>query len=222
MVEAIGGPATPTVPTGIIGGSLAGAGAGADFETFLRMLTAQLKNQDPMNPMQSTDFAIQLATFAGVEQQALSNKYLAQMAGQTGAGGIGGIAGWIGKEARTTAPVWFGEQPLTLEVAPHAQADSVQLVTRNEQGREVAREEIGPGSGQVDWFGRGEGGSKLPDGLYSFAVESWRGGEKIEESRAGAYARIVEAQVGAEGGRVVFQGGGSAPAAEITALRDPA
>lgn len=36
---------------------------GAEFDTFLKMLTAQLKNQDPLNPMEGTDFAVQLATF---------------------------------------------------------------------------------------------------------------------------------------------------------------
>ena len=221
MVDAITNPAaTATTSSAASGGgfSSAGAGAGADFQTFLTMLTAQLKNQDPLSPMESTDFAIQLATFAGVEQQALGNKYLEQMAGQSGSGGI---ANWIGKEARTTAPVWFGDTALTLDVAPHALAESVQLVTYDAKGQEVAREEIGPGEGQIDWLGRTEEGAKLPDGLYSFAVESWRGGEIIQTSQAGAYARIVEAQFGADGGRLVFQGGGSALASEITALREP-
>jgi len=38
------------------------------FETFLKMLTAQIQNQDPMNPIASSDDAIQLATFSSVEQ----------------------------------------------------------------------------------------------------------------------------------------------------------
>ena len=39
----------------------------SDFETFLKMLTAQMENQDPLNPLDSQDFATQLATFSGVE-----------------------------------------------------------------------------------------------------------------------------------------------------------
>ncbi|MFC0202564.1 flagellar hook capping FlgD N-terminal domain-containing protein [Paracoccus rhizosphaerae] len=219
MVDAITTPAaTATTSPAAPGGGFSNGGAGADFQTFLTMLTAQLKNQDPLSPMESTDFAIQLATFAGVEQQALGNKYLEQMAGQSGSGGI---ANWIGKDARTTAPVWFGDTALTLDVAPHNLAESVQLVTYDAKGQEVAREEIGPGQGQIDWLGRTEEGTKLPDGLYSFTVESWRGGEMIQKTQAGAYARIVEAQFGADGGRLVFQGGGSALASEVTALREP-
>lgn len=190
--------------------------AGGDFQTFLTMLTAQLRNQDPLNPMEGTDFAIQLATFAGVEQAALSNRFLEQMAGQAG------IASWIGKEGRTTAPVWLGADPITLDVAPHKMADSVQLVTRDAEGREVLREEIGPGTGQVDWLGRTPEGTRLPEGAYSFTLESRRAGELLDETPVGAYGRILEAQFDSTGGRVVFEGGGSAPAHEVTALRNPA
>ena len=39
----------------------------SDFTMFLKMLTTQIKNQDPLDPMDFTDFAVQLATFSGVE-----------------------------------------------------------------------------------------------------------------------------------------------------------
>ena len=45
----------------------------SDFETFLKMLTVQMENQDPLNPVDSADFAVQLATFSSVEQQVLTN-----------------------------------------------------------------------------------------------------------------------------------------------------
>ena len=48
----------------------------SDFETFLKMLTVQMKNQDPLNPVESTDYATQLATFSGVEQAVLTNDLL--------------------------------------------------------------------------------------------------------------------------------------------------
>ena len=40
----------------------------SDFDTFLRMLTVQMRNQDPLDPIDSADYAVQLATFSGVEQ----------------------------------------------------------------------------------------------------------------------------------------------------------
>lgn len=47
-----------------------------DFTTFLTMLATQIKNQDPLNPMDGADFAVQLATFSGVEQQVQTNMLL--------------------------------------------------------------------------------------------------------------------------------------------------
>ncbi|TBN52353.1 flagellar basal body rod modification protein [Paracoccus sediminis] len=194
--------------------------ASANYDTFLKMLTTQLKNQDPLNPMEGTDFAVQLATFSGVEQQAQTNKLLQQMIAQSGAG-LGQLAEWIGKEVRTTEPVWFGDTALTLDIAPDSRADGVTLVVMNESGREVLREEIGPGEGQIDWFGRDDAGQKLADGRYSFVIESSRAGEVISEVAAGAYARVAEAEVSDKGVELNLEGGGSVLASQIEALRDP-
>lgn len=194
--------------------------ASTEFDTFLKMLTAQLKNQDPLNPMEGTDFAVQLATFSGVEQQAQTNKLLQQMILQQGGAGLGQTAAWIGKEARTTAPVWFGQQALTLDIAPDTRADDVALIALDARGNEVTRELIGPGAGPVEWFGRDAMGNKLADGQYSFVIESLRAGEVIAETQVGAYARIVEAELGEDGVHLVFEGGATAPASEILALRD--
>jgi len=76
----------------------------SDFETFLKMLTVQLENQDPLNPVDSADYAVQLATFSGVEQQVQTNDLLKQLATQLGTGSIAQMASWVGMEARTTAP----------------------------------------------------------------------------------------------------------------------
>ena len=222
MISAIG---SSTAATATTSGKSAGAsaGTGADFDTFLKMLTAQLKNQDPLNPMEGTDFAVQLATFSGVEQQTQTNQLLNQLVSQLGGGGgLGQTATWIGKEARTTEPVWFGDAALTLDVQPDSAADSVTLIALNANGREVTREEIGPGSGQIEWLGRDDLGQKLPDGLYSFVIESNRKGEVISEDAVGVYAKIVETQMSDDEIEVIFENGGSALASAITALRDPA
>ena len=194
--------------------------SGADFETYLRMLTTQLKNQDPLNPMEGSEFAVQLATFSGVEQQAYTNKLLEQMA-QGATGGLNEATGWMGREARTTAPVWFGNDALDMTIQPDPAADSVVLVTLTGSGREVTREEIGPGAGQVEWFGRDAAGNKLPDGQYQFRVESLRDGEKIGESRVGVYTMVTGAQRSSAGIELVLKGGGTAMADQIDAIRAP-
>ncbi|MDM7256188.1 MAG: flagellar hook capping FlgD N-terminal domain-containing protein [Paracoccus sp. (in: a-proteobacteria)] len=214
-------PVTTSPTTTPASAAPSGGFAGGDFETFLKMLTTQIKNQDPMNPMESTDFAVQLATFSGVEQQVRTNDLLQSLGRQLGVSGLAQLSGWIGKEARTSGPVWFGAQPITLNVAPDPRADSVVLVTMKD-GVEVSREEIGPGQGDVDWFGRNTSDAKLPDGLYSFRTESWQGGQKISDQPVTSFARVTEAQMTERGLVLVFPGGATALADEVSALRDPA
>src|SRR5690606_40471353 len=108
--------------------SQAASFAGGDFQTFLKMLTTQIKHQDPLNPMESTDFAVQLATFSGVEQQVRTNQLLEDLAVSLGLSGVGKYAGWIGREARVAAPAWFDGTPVSVLVQPRSGADAAQLV----------------------------------------------------------------------------------------------
>ena len=54
----------------------AAADLASDFDTFLQLLTTQLKNQDPSKPFDSTEFVGQLASFSAVEQQIATNSKL--------------------------------------------------------------------------------------------------------------------------------------------------
>ncbi len=54
--------------------------AGEEFDTFLTLLTAQIRNQDPLAPLDSTQFVEQLATFSGLELQASGNAILENIA----------------------------------------------------------------------------------------------------------------------------------------------
>lgn len=59
--------------------STASSMASLDYDTFLRLLVAQMKNQDPTKPMDSTEYVAQLATFSNVEQLIASNAKLDQL-----------------------------------------------------------------------------------------------------------------------------------------------
>ena len=85
-------------------GSNATASESTDYITFLQMLTTQMQNQDPLNPMEASDFAVQLATFAGVEQATYTNQLLGAMMSQTGLSDLGN---WVGMEARIYGGAYF-------------------------------------------------------------------------------------------------------------------
>ncbi|MFT4015198.1 MAG: flagellar hook capping FlgD N-terminal domain-containing protein [Paracoccus sp. (in: a-proteobacteria)] len=193
--------------------------SGGDFETFLRMLTTQLQNQDPLNPMESSEFAVQLATFSGVEQQAKTNDLLTQMLTNSTGGDLGQLSQWIGREVRTTAPVWYDGAPLTLQVEPESQADEVRLIVLDAQGRELSRESIGTGSGEVDWQGLKTDGSAMPEGLYQFRIESLRDDEVLARGDVPAYSKVTGAELTPDGAVLVLEGGNPVAVSEVTALR---
>ena len=64
-----------------------------DYESFLKLLVAQMKNQDPTKPMESTDFVAQLATFSQVEQSVQSNTKLDQILQSTALSQAGSLIG---------------------------------------------------------------------------------------------------------------------------------
>lgn len=192
--------------------------AGGDFETFLKMLTAQIRNQDPLNPMEGADFAVQLATFSGVEQQVRTNDLLEQMSGQFGAESLSTYSDWIGRQVRTTGQVYFGDDSLVMEIKPDAAADRVVLVTKDSFGRKVSAEDIGAGEGLVEWYGRDKAGDRLPKGLYSFSVESYLGDKLLSSSAAPSYSTVHEVQ--RSNGKISFllDGGAVAGLDQIDAL----
>lgn len=193
----------------------------SDFETFLKMLTTQMQNQDPLNPLESTDFAVQLATFSGVEQQIRSNDLLQRLGTQMGAMGLAQMASWVGMEARAAAPAHFDGAPIEIAPNPAVAADTAVLVVRDEDGNVVQRLDIPVSTDPVYWAGVGNDGTPLPDGLYQFEVESYDDEELMVTTPAEVYVPIVEAR-GANGQTVlVLEGGAQIVAEAISALRQP-
>ena len=193
----------------------------SDYETFLLMLTTQMQNQDPLNPMASSDFAVQLATFAGVEQQIRTNQWLEMMSDQFGMMGMTQLASWVGQEARAAVPVYYEGAPITLTPAPAATADRAVLVVTDDAGQLVSREDLPATTGPYEWLGADAAGNPLPPGLYNLSLESYAADTLIGTTPVESYARIVEAQRGAGGTTLVLAGGVRVAAEGITALRAP-
>jgi len=191
----------------------------SDFETFLRMLTTQMQNQDPLNPMESTDFAVQLATFSGVEQQVRTNDLLSAMNGQLGAMNMSDLAGWVGMEARAVTSAWFDNAPITLYPDPASGAQRTFVVVTDAQGAMVDRVEIPVSDQPVQWAGVTSGGASLPPGQYSFHLQSLSNDKIIGDEQIPVFSEVTEAR--AEGGQtiLVLASGDEIPAADVGALR---
>lgn len=210
----------------------AGTGAGAsapdeaslissDFDTFLQMLTAQVQNQDPLNPLDSTDFATQLATFSGVEQQVQTNELLTGLADDLSAGGLAELAGWVGMQARAPVPAYFDGSPVDLEVAPGQDAARAEMRVYDASGTLRDRFDIPVEGGPVRWSGVAEDGTRFPEGTYQFVVASYDAeGAVISESTPEVYAKVTEVRRGTSGNEIVFASGAVVPSADVSALRE--
>lgn len=217
---------TVTAPTGVTASSAAttsstgSAGVGSDYQTFLTMLTTQLENQDPLNPMEASDFAVQLATFSGVEQQVKTNELLGAILNGGALSGIGQYAGWIGMEAQVPAAAWFDGAALTLNPTPAEGADSAKLVVTDSKGETVSSTTIDVAAGPVAWEGVGSDGEALPPGQYTFTLQSYSAGNLLSTAPVPVYAQVVETRLAADGtAMLILEGGAEVAASQATALR---
>lgn len=196
------------------------SGLTSDFETFLKMLTAQARYQDPLEPIDSTEFAAQLAQFSMVEQQVQTNDTLSQLAAQMGTANMASLAGWVGMEARAETPAYFDGFPITVAPAPARAADQAFLVVTNAGGAEVQRLQIPVPADPLQWTGVDDSGVPFDDGIYDFHVESFNNGDKIPSGATEVYSRISEAQTRGNEVVLILQGGQAISANAVSALRN--
>lgn len=144
-----------------------------DLSQFLNLLTTQLKFQDPLSPMDSTEFTAQLAQFASVEQGIQTNKNLEALIGLTQATQISTGVSYIGRtvEADTNVGALVNGRAEFLYNLPKAAASSV-LTVRDDKGNVVYTKQADAtaGSHKFVWDGRNTNGTQLPDGAYSLSV----------------------------------------------------
>lgn len=180
------------------------AAISGDFQTFLRMLTVQMQNQNPLEPIEASDFAVQLATFSGVEQQVRTNDLLAQLSARMGLSELGT---WVGRMALTSAPVFIDASSQRLVPPEVAGADRAELIVSDVHGRELARYAVDPLATEIifDMPPVSEGG--LVPGHYQITMESYRAGASLGVNPVLGYTRVEEARLDAGQILLVLEGG---------------
>ena len=144
-------------------------------DDFMRLLIAQLQNQDPLSPMDNQEFAVQLATFNSLEQLVGLNEKLESLASQQGLASQFNSAALIGKQVvGKGSEVNLGavdDASLHWELAANAAKVTVNVL--NSSGAIVRQIELGSqtaGAQSATWDGKNSLGERLPPGMYSFEV----------------------------------------------------
>ena len=146
-----------------------------NFETFLTLLTTQMRNQDPLSPLDSNEFTAQLTQMAGVEQQLLTNDLLTSLVAAQAGGGLDNASNYIGKNvtaAWTATSLENGEATWSYELAEDAEDVTLQVV--NSVGTVVwegPAPDKSSGIHSFTWEGQLKGGDVADDGgVYTLKV----------------------------------------------------
>ena len=194
----------------------------SDFNTFLKLLTTQMENQDPLNPVDSTEFVAQIAQFSSVEQQINTNNTLTKILEALTLESTGSLAQWLGQEVRAVAPVKYQGQEV--DVYPHKatiDANTATLMVSNADGEVVAEQRFEPDAPVVIWDGKLKDGSKAPEAVYTFSVRYATIKGETETADASTYGRVIEARREGADTLLLLEGGGVIDSADVTGARPP-
>lgn len=146
-----------------------------DKEAFLKLLVAQLKNQDPLNPADSTEFVAQLAQFSSLEQLTNVNENLEYLQLYQASINNAQAVGFIGKNIEANGNATQIKDGVADEIHFKLEQDakSVFINIYDSAGglvKTIKNGGLNAGDQVVKWNGTGDQGNILPDGSYTFNV----------------------------------------------------
>lgn len=168
--------ATVPIPPSASGSSSSGGADNAqiasNFTQFLTLLTTQLKNQNPLDPLDTNQFTQQLVQFAQVEQQLKSNDQLSTLVALQKTSQQTQALGFVGTTVvvdGTTAQLTNQRASWSFSVSKPA---STTITITNSTGQTVysSNATVQPGQMNFDWDGKGNDGTQWPDGAYKISV----------------------------------------------------
>ena len=224
-------PATQQTSTASTAGTYQGAGTtvasqsatsqtqlAGNFDTFLKLLTAQLQHQDPLSPMDTSQFTNQLVQYSAVEQQININANLEKMLAGQNSGQMASAVGYLGQEVQgvsTSLPLQNGNSGFAYTTP--ANTAKVSIVISDQSGSVVKTiaGDATAGTHQTTWDGTDSYGTQLKDGTYSINI-SGTGSDGTQTPIDAAVSGIVTS-VGMDSSNNVqlYMGGVNLPLAKV-------
>lgn len=182
------------------GGDPVSISTGSEKDAFLQLLIAQMKYQDPMNPMEGSDFSAQLAQFSSLEQlqkivgtlevSIQTDLLLAQSINNTLATTI------VGKSVKAVSDKinYDGENPVKINFELDGRAAMVTIDILDQDGnvlRKLTESNLEAGEGSKEWDGRDYRGNNIPPGEYQVRVTADAPGGGIVPVQPLAVGRVT-------------------------------
>lgn len=144
-----------------------------NFETFLSLLTTQLKNQNPLEPLDTNEFTAQLVQFSAVEQSIRTNSSLEQLLALSSANALSGVVDYIGKTVSADGnqvELTNGAAEWTLNAASSSEDATVTI--RDSAGTIVFTGEVDltQGANAYSWNGQADNGTQYSSGVFTISV----------------------------------------------------
>lgn len=145
-----------------------------NFDTFLQLLTTQLRNQNPLDPLDTNQFTQQLVQFTGVEQQLKTNEFLQAMMTATQNAGNAQAVSYVGKVVTASgnkAELVDGQAQWHFAVE---QSANINVTVRDMDGNVVYTKagDVSQGESVFTWDGIGTDGRPRANGSYSITIEA--------------------------------------------------
>ena len=193
-----------------------------NLNSFLTMLTTQLKNQDPLSPTDSTQFTNQLVQYSEVEQQININSNLQTLIGLQKGSSQATAIGYIGQAVSATGsslPLESGQSNFSYTLPSNASKVSITL--QDSAGNTVATMSAPAataGTHLVSWDGTNASGGKEPDGAYTISIAASDASGNPITATTNVYGTVTGVTADATNGTQLQLGAVNVPLANVTSI----
>ncbi len=150
-----------------------------DFDDFLNLLTTQLQNQDPLSPMDSTEFTNQLVAFSGVEQQINANSKLDSLVSLNIGSSFSSALNYVSKNISylSSESYFDGTEPVKINYSIDGASVDTTINIFSEDGELILSKNVANSQDITEfiWDGKDENGTVQPSGTYEFRVDALDG-----------------------------------------------
>lgn len=218
-------PTLDSATTQLSGSASARQSADANFDTFLKLLAAQLQNQDPLDPLDGTQFTEQIASFSALEQQIATNDHLEQLLKNQDYSQQSLAVGFIGKEVLASgnvATLANGSMEITYAIPEDAVSTVIEIYDGDGVKVKTIDGEVNAGQYALLWDGTDDNGDPVADGNYKLKISSFDTEGVSVNPQTFVYKKVIGVRSDGEGGLFLgLSNGQEVSLSEAFTLRDP-